>query len=250
MPALVQSKSAGGGGAGDAVSTITVTPDSTPTSGNLIVVLVSERSGNSDWTVSSGSNWTQMFDDATEIADGTYRRTVAAFAKVSEGDETSVGLQVNGGTSSVKYALFMEFSPTATKTFDAVANRTVVSNDNGQTSDATSLSTGTTGSIATTDQLLIGLVVAKVDSDQTWGNGSYSSINLTHAASIYLDSFSGFGMFLSGGFADDTSTGTKASTASVGSNSNVGLNAALIVWPYEAGGANTRRYGLTTLGVS
>jgi hypothetical protein len=218
---------------------------STPIEGNLLVAQASDRSGGSaaNFTI-SGSGWTQRVARTILQGDTTYRRTFVVWTKIAGANEPT-NVQVDDGTSNTKALLISEFAADAsgTWTFEAA-----VSNDNGATADATSISSGTTSSIPAGDQLLIGCVGWKQggqDDNFTW---SWANSNLTLNATLQAGA-NGRGHAV--GHLKETAAGTKTTTASftAGITSNNGLAAALLVFTFSSGPSATVNQAAFRFGV-
>lgn len=229
--AITEVQSASAAPADPAVATF----GATPTEGNLLVVLVGERSGTAagDFTI-SGTGWTQRIAREVQLLDVTYRRTMVAWTKVAGASEPTE-ITVDNGKATAKPIIIAEFSAGAGATWTLEA---AVSNDNGNTDDDTSISTGTTSSIAAGQQLLIGLGLVKVDFQATAINDSWASSTLAAVDDAQGGSY-GTTIFM--GMAEESAAGTKASTLTIsGADTlNSGLMAGLLVFSAAEGSTPT-----------
>jgi hypothetical protein len=111
-----------------------------------------------------------------------------------------------------------------------------VSNDNGETDNATSLATGTTSSLSGTQMVVFGVGSMKAASGAPSGH-TWASATLTANVSSYPSGLGSYGMWLGIASANSDSAGTKASTMTMGGGpSNDGLTAAILVFNLVSGG--------------
>lgn len=193
------------------------------TQGNLLVALAMERAGQSDpaanYTI-TGSDWTQRFAFAVLPSDTTYRSTLVCWTKVAGASEPQ-NVQVDDGTANAKALLLVEYAADTAGDWVFQASATNDSN----TSSPTSLSTGTTGSVAAGDLLLIGLVGIKESAGGLYSGSTWTASAMTDDA--YFNGGS-YGRSLGMAHAKETSAGTKTSTASWGFNPTTALTGILV----------------------
>jgi hypothetical protein len=214
--------------------TASATFGSTPTAGNLLVAMSVHRKDMSSASI-SGTGWTQHVFRTTELTNSSYRRGLSIWAKVAGASEpTNIqSTWSGGGSDKTNKIIIQEFSAGAagaTWTFQNKAD-----NDNGTTSNATSLSTGTTGSVSDGNLLLITALLVRDTSTAigsvSWTNSVGSNLQSSGDAGSHPTGASGFGTHTSGG--------TKSSTASWSGN-NSGASAAILVFSATApGGGGT-----------
>jgi hypothetical protein len=123
----------------DFEATPEVVLDAGPTEGNLLLAYSHHRSGAADASI-SGTGWTKVLERDIEVADATFRRALAVFAKFAGAAETgTISISWSGGPSSQMQV----------REFSGVEGEDIVSasNDNGATDDETSVGTGTTAAI-------------------------------------------------------------------------------------------------------
>ena len=144
-----------------------VTFGSTPTEGNLLVVVAAERSGGDadDWTI-SGSGWTKRIAHNKEITDSTWRFAMAVWTKVAGASEpSSISVSDTSGTVNV-YAQEFEAGESVTWTHEDST-----SSDNGQVTGDTDGHSVTSGSVGAGDLLALGCGEVKENdygSTQVW----------------------------------------------------------------------------------
>lgn len=202
---------------------------STPSNGNIIVVAAMERSGQADaanYTI-SGSGWTPHVGLIVLNADTTFRRSLRVWSKIVSGGSEPTNIQVDDGTANTKGLLIAEYDAAGqTVTFDTGT----AGSSNTNTSNATSLATGSTSSVSAGDLFIVGIAAIKDSGGSTDYAVTWSTLNLDPDAIV--QSANGrviaFGSLPQIGDAG----GTKASTftADAGSDSNSGLMAALLVF--------------------
>jgi hypothetical protein len=198
--------------------------DTTPVSGNLLVAFVSERSGTSHSAFAmdlTNLGWTKAFGVDTELANTTYRRSMAVFWKVAMAAEAT-GITIDNGTTNVKRILVQEFAAGDGRTFGSLVS---AGNHNGAVSNATSVSTGTTPSTSGAHLVIGFLFVKRGNSTATyttsWSNSLATPIDAIQATSNTQD--------LCSAFADTAVTGGKESTVTMTATaSNVGLTGGIL----------------------
>lgn len=220
--------------------------------GDLIVVYGFHRGGTAgtNWTCGTGYTEADHLDNA--IADSTYRCSMVVFYKVAGASESNPS--VDCGTETV-LACCDVFALEAGESWTF---KDVHLEGTGTTADQTSLAIGPTASIDTDDNLIASCVGFKPDTsvggESPPDRPEWSTINLTRTNVQYM--VSGTARAISSAWGTDAATGTKTSTCdwfdwepnNDGWRSQIG---AIAVFALTAGGgATTRRYGLTTLGVS
>jgi len=180
------------------------------TAGNLLTAFQLQRSGTSeaDFTISDtgGHTWTIRASLDIELADATFRRSFKVWSTVATvtGSITVTG---DDGTANPKRLVVGEWEAGAAVTwaFEAAA-----SNDNGATSNAASIATGTTASVPAGDQLLIGAFFLKQGTVSTNIAVTWATENLSTVITAQ-PGLNGRGVAI--GFLQDTAEETKASTA-------------------------------------
>lgn len=199
-----------------------------PTEGNLLVALVSNRSGQSlgvGTATISGSGWTQIIGRDTELADADHRRAIAAFWKVAGASEPST-IEIDNGQTDTKAVILAEYNDDAAGTWDFAEK---ADNDNGVTNGATSIGTGTTASTSG-NQLIVTLF-----SRRNNATTPDATVTFTTAGNVFSTALGSFASQLASGFSTSSSAGTKTDTASTDSD-NSGLSAAIMVFTATAGG--------------
>jgi len=223
MATLVQSIWDSDGGADPAAITITE-----PTEGNLLLAVVTERSGGSaaNHVLSDITGWTHTIQETTESGNGSYRRSFSVFWKIAGASE-GTSLSADDGTSNNKWLTFLEYELEAGEDqFDLLES---ASNDNGVTSNATSLATGTTATVSGTEFLEFAVLIAR-------RSGHTQAWTTSYTNGLAVDDDNGIGsnaMFQGAGSdGDDTTEEAKSSTISITGNdtNNSGLNAAILVF--------------------
>jgi hypothetical protein len=214
--------------------TASATFGSTPTAGNLLVAMSVHRKDMNSASI-SGTGWTQHVFRTTELTNSSYRRGLSIWAKVAGASEpTNIQATWSGGGSDKTHKLIIqEFSAGAAGATWTFQNK--AENDNGTTSNATSISTGTTGSVSDGNLLLITALLVRDTSTAigsvSWTNSVGSNLQSSGDAGSHPTGASGFGTHTSGG--------TKSSTASWSGN-NSGASAAILVFSATApGGGGT-----------
>lgn len=222
----------------------TATFASTPTDGNLLVAIAFSRSGtaSANHTI-SGSGWTKRIARDTELANASFRRSLSVWSKVAGAAEPT-GIQVTGDTVRL---VTQEFSTdvSVTWTFEQKAD-----NDNGTTNDATSIATGTTASVGAGDLLLVGVLGERVGAILATIGVSWASENLTNNFSSGEEDTNDGGRHIATAWLQQTTGGTKASTATLsGGTQNTGLSAGIVVFSAAAAGATGQPYRKRTGGI-
>jgi hypothetical protein len=202
----------------DPADPATATFGSTPVEGNLLIATATERSGtaHASYTI-SGSGWTKAFGRDVSLGDSTYRRSMAVWYKLAGASEPTA-ITIDNGTANGKKVQIQEFAAAAGTKIGSLLDS--ASNDNGNTSNAGSLSVGTTGSTSG-HQLVIGVMGVKRNASSasytsSWSDGLADSLDSVHASTSSQDILSAW---------DETDvTGTKTSTATMSTAiSNDGL---------------------------
>ncbi|HMA77782.1 MAG TPA: hypothetical protein VKP88_01415, partial [Candidatus Paceibacterota bacterium] len=136
----------------------TATFGSTPTEGNLLVAIASERSGlNADDFTISGTGWTKVVSETVEQFDNNYRRTQAVWWKEASSTEPS---SVTASASGNLTLLIQEFEADQAVTWSVIAT----TSDNTGTGSASPLNSGTTTSLSAESQLRVGAANWRNDS--------------------------------------------------------------------------------------
>lgn len=112
---------------------------SAPAQGSLLVAMAFTRTGTSPTLTSSG--WTNRIARNTLLTDSTFRRSFYVWTKIAGASE-STSVVFGGGQS---FVAIHEYTGSAGETF---AFLNAVSNDDGATSNATNITTGTSGSVS------------------------------------------------------------------------------------------------------
>lgn len=214
-----------------------LTLDSAPVQGNLLIAVGSDRSGGSaaNYAITGITGWTQTIQRTILSGDATYRRTHSMYWKVAGASESST-VTLDDGTANSKYFSVTEYE------FEAGENQWVlldsISNDNGATDAATTMSTGTTASVSG-DMFLVASFVSKRNGNGgsetiSWDTGLSADYSHSSAGTFKMD----HGI---GSDASDTVTGTKSSTGTTSSGNNRGLSAALLVFDTISSGGSTNQ---------
>lgn len=223
------------GGGAENTDPCSITLSSGSIEGNVQIAVGMERSGgNGDNFTITGSGWTKR--ESVTITDTTTRRSMAVWTRVVGASESTT-ITIDDGTANSKTAFVHEYqhgSGTATWTFEDS-----VSNDNGTTQDATSISTGTTASISAGDLLKVGILGYKKGNTSSSISSSWTN-SLTERAQYGISEGEQRGLFV-GDYLLDTSSGTKESTVTISSaeTSNFGLLSALVVFSASESGGPT-----------
>lgn len=228
-----------------------VSVDITPSAlTSLLVAIASERGGlgHADHAVSDGSGgaaWTKVGGHDQEITNGSARNSTSIWFKKADFDtQEFVTLAMSADT--VMGLTVIEFTTDVDDTWTA---EDIAFNDSG-TSAPTSLNTGTTGSVSSGDLLALAIM--------NWRTGSTgnhpSSISFDGSfADLFTESVATDNRhYHAGEWFQDTAGGIYSSTASWTGGSDAEVTGGVVVFRLGAaggGGANTRRYRLTTLGV-
>jgi len=221
-------------------SVLTITE---PTSGNLGIVVMMERSGGSasNHVLTGITGWTHTIVSTTEAANPSFRRSFSVFWKVHGASEGTT-INADDTTSNNKHCFYVEFTHEAGESTWSLLDS--ASNDNGTTTDASSIASGTTGSIGGSGDALIFAVMGQRNNIivtppvHTWGSIALTSGNAFFDTAS-TDDFTNYMTFgYNGAY---TGTGTVATTASYssGSNANTGINAAILAFDLQSGGGPT-----------
>lgn len=208
---------------------------SAPVQDNLLIAVLEERSGGSsaNHVLSGITGWTHEVSRTMEQSNGTYRRTFSIFYKVAAASEVST-VTGDDGTGNNKKLSIYEYEHTGDG--DQWILLESASNDNGATSNATSISTGTTASASATSMFIFGGMGLKFTGSPgssrtyTWDTGLTSDFNGSSAGNQMFH--------CAGSDETDTVTGTKSSTCTqdTGAAANLGLAAGILVFSIESGG--------------
>lgn len=232
MAILRQSANSNFNGADPATATLS----SAPVEGNLLIAVCSERSGGSasNHALTGITGWTHEISQTIEQGNGSYRRTHSMFYKEAGASEPS-SVTLDDGTSNGKWLSVWEFElETGEDQWSFLAS---VSNNNGTTGSATTISTGSTAS-QSGDMFIVASCVVKrgasgVSPTISWDSGLSSDGSYSSGLNYDMD----HGV---GSDAADTATGAKSSTATLSNSvNNSGLSAALIVFDTIGSGATT-----------
>lgn len=205
----------------------------TPTEGNLLVATVYERSGNAHSGFSiSGSGWTKRIGRDAEISDSTYRRSMAVWTKVAGSSEPTGITMTTGATAK---GIIQEFEHDGDEDLWEFLDES--SADNGTTSNASSLSSGSTASVSGASFLELGFYYVKRGASDPL---IFSSA-FTNGLGDEVESSSGInGRIVAVAYdGDDTTEETKSTTVShtaTGGIVNNGLISAIAVFRTEAAG--------------
>ncbi len=231
MATLRQSAQSNFAGADPATATLA----SSPVEGNLLVLVATERSGNnaSSYTTTGITGWTQEISRDVELANGTYRRNLIIWWKVAGASE-STSVTVDNGTSSAKWVSIHEYEHVGVDE-DQWSLLDSASNDNGTTSSATTIATGTTASQS--GEMFIVAAGSVKRGNNTLSIGTVTFDSGLSTDTTYDPATSGDMAHIIGSDAKDTATGTKSSTMTLGASANnIGLTAGIIVFDVESGG--------------
>ena len=231
MATLLNSAQSTMTGADPAVATITE-----PTQGNLLIAVCTERSGGdaTNHALTDITGWEHTIASTIEQASGTYRRTFSIFWKEAGASE-GTSLTFDDGTANSKYLTVYEYQHVGGSE-DQWVLLDSASNDNGTTSNATTIASGTTGSQSGEMFIFAAASVKRPNSlvdTSPWSWDSGLSEDATFDPSV------GNTMAHGGGSdAKDTATGTKSSTVTLTAHaSNIGLAAGILVFDVESGAA-------------
>lgn len=207
---------------------------STPSEGNLLVAMSFHRSNGSSASI-SGSGWTQRVLRTTELSDSSARRGLVVWTKVA-GSSEPTSVTVTWSPSVTNQVIIQEFSATGdgSWTFESKAD-----NDNGTTNNASSLNSGSTASLSSSPQLLIGAV--GIRGAESAGTVSSIAFNNSFGNIVTRDSGGTFRAYLSSAYRNDDSGGTKDVTASWthSQSGNTGETATILAFSYGAGAASS-----------
>ena len=211
-----------------------VTLDSAPTEGQLIVVtLTNRRDGDADSVTISG--FTKIYERIVSPDNSSYRRSIAQFYKVAGASEATTITSSDWFDTRNDGLILAEV-------FDggsAWALETSVTNDNGQVSTTiSSFASGTTGSLSAVEKLLIGHLSSR--DPTTYGNLSFNTLGSV----LQFGGAGGLNVAAANAFAEDDTSGTKSFTASFDSVAQTGTTAGLTVFTYTA---QTRKITITDL---
>jgi hypothetical protein len=190
---------------------------STPNEGNLLVATSFARTGTSIGAI-SGTGWTLRIDRDTEFGDINHRRSIKIWTKIAESSEPT-NVQVDGTDNLLSIE---EYAGNSGEQFSFVD---AASNDNGATSDSMSIATGTTGSTSG-DVLVIGVAAARL-ANAAYPDFDFSSLDLEDKSRI---NEGGVGRLIETAYVENSTDGTKSSTAGSVNNNNTGLSAAILVF--------------------
>lgn len=171
MVALVQAKT------GNWSDPSSVTLDAAPTDGNLLIALISERSGTAATAHTiTGSGWTVAVEDTIEQGDSTYRRSISIHYKEAGASESAT-ITADDGTGNAKEITVAEYELEGDE--DRWEFIEAISNDDGTTADGGSIASGSTSSLSADPKVIIGVAIAK--------NGSYAYIPSTTWTAGYTE---------------------------------------------------------------
>jgi hypothetical protein len=190
--------------AANAADPASATFSATPTQGNLLVVVATERGGttHANFTI-SGSGWTKRIGRDSEIANTSARRNLAVWTKVAGASEPT-NIQVDNGTTNTKRISIHEYSAGTSVTWAFLDS---ADNDTG-TGSTSPLSTTATDSLSAGNLLLISVAV--------WRNETNSpgSVTWTNASDIVTNAGASNEQTTSVGWFDETSSGTYSDSVS------------------------------------
>lgn len=212
--------------------------------GSLLVAVAFCRGdiGN-DPTPDFGVGWTIRVLRNTMIANASFRRGLAVASRIADGTETSVTVNYNAQAGNDIRVELLELAGGTFTFLDAG------SNDNGTTSDATSVATGTAEAGAAASVLLIGVMGGRVGASSPRLQGA---AQWTEQLTDIYDSFVNANntRSISTAWAVHTFGGSKTSTATVsptGGNSNTGLSGAILAFDAtpnpDPGSGSVARFG-------
>lgn len=213
-----------------------ITLDSTPVEGNLLVAIMSERSGGdaTNHALTGITGWTETIQQTIESGSGTYRRTHSMYWKVAGASESTT-VTFDDGTSNNKYLSVIEFEHVGGDE-DQWVLLDSSSNDNGQTPNATTIGTGSTASQSGEMFLVASAVIKRGNTPESTKPTSWDT-GLTLDQDFDPDNNNTMAHSI-GSDAKDTVTGTKSSTCTLTlDGNNLGLSAAILVFDVESGAA-------------
>lgn len=228
--------------------------ESAPTAGNLLICIGANRVGTSTSGATctddgSGAAWTKFvaYDDNT---DPTWRRSVSAWYKIAQAGDS--GATVTVGSYGCQAIQLLEFSSSDAGAWSMVSSPSLVGpSDNGTNSSGLgaqsgNFSLGTTSSVNTGTNLVLGCIAAKeysgTDNYQTSASGAFSSLGLTW---IQWNSTAALSqMMLETAWLQSDTSGTKTSTVTgtvscTDSGENTGVTGWIVV--FNAASASTAK---------
>ena len=196
---------------------------STPAEGNLLVVSAMERSGtgHANFTI-TGSGWTKFEGHDVELGNSSARRASALWWKTAGASEPT-NIQIDNGTGNTKRVLIQEFNDSDGGAWTLEAS---TSNDNGTTTSAGSISTGTTASVGSGALLVLGALFVREGDSTLIGTPSWD--NDLASATYSADGLNTRGV--GSAFVEKSASGTYESTASFTGENNAGLSASIAVF--------------------
>lgn len=218
----------------------TATFGSTPNVGSLLVVVATERSGTGAAGLSiSGSGWTKELAVDNELANGSFRCSMAVWWKVAGvAEPTAITITTSGGTQARVVA--SEWDPDAGETFTLQAE---AQRNTGAANDE-NMETGTT--VSTSGEQFIITAVGGRLGDPTptaaaWTSATSeveSGFGITNGRAVHI-----------GGRVSSV-TGTKSDTSNVAEPGRpyVGACAGILVFSTAAGGA--QHFGAASLDIA
>ena len=207
----------------------TATLGSAPTEGNLLILIAVDRSGVSHADMTPPAGWTKRIGRDYDLDSPTYRRSMAVWSKVAGASESS-SAQVTGGTFRLVLSEY-EDSEGGTWAFEQKAD-----NDNGATSDATSIGTGTTASVSDGNLLVIAVGYWKKGILHPYAAG-YMDFDNSITNEENFDVTADYSRGLCTGYKTTSTGGTFTATGTYSNTSgpaNAGLMAGILVFDAEA----------------
>lgn len=200
------------------------------TAGNLLVILAMERSGATSAT--TPTDWTALLERYPNSGDGTYRRSIVMFYKVATGGETSASIAMSS-TGTIK-AIIAEFALDTGNGENQWVLEADIDNDNGTTSNASSIGSGNTASVSGERHfLLAGWILKNTGSGTTPSALSFSGDVTAQIESIAASN----GRTIALGYGTTLTDGVQAVTAShTDGGGNLGLAIGLAVFNVKSSG--------------
>lgn len=221
-------------GFGDAIQTASAVADndtfgSAPKSGSLLLALGGERSGATSSSISGGGTWTEQVELAHKSGNTTHRLFGSVYWKIADGTETGTITITNAD-----YIVLVEIELEGeTISFEQEAENSTDADDEG--ADIASFSSGTTPSVSTTDNLLVGVTFVKV---RNVTGQELSPDTATNSLTLIAEVNNGGGDVALSVFTHrDSTSGTKESTFSDSDmdDTNRSVIGAMLVWSVDTG---------------
>jgi hypothetical protein len=200
----------------------TITLDSAPAEGSLILVTLIHRATVTDQG-SAVTGFTRIFERNVSQGNSSHHRGLAQFYKVAGSSEsTTISCSWSGILFNVWKAVAEVFSP-STWTY-----LTFASNDNGATSSATTLNSGTTSSTTAVPKMLFATVGMRVGTtNQFTGLAIFENDQVSTGTVVYPS------LLVGQDYISDATSGSKSVAMSwTQPNDNTGLVGSIAVFEY------------------